>query len=56
MRKKLAEIYVQFFGNFTKWYRLSYNESKSACPKLSLLWSVKLKQGHKKAFFWYVRG
>ena len=25
MRKKLAQIYVQFFGNFTKLYGLSYH-------------------------------
>ena len=30
--KKLAQIYVQFFGNFTKLYGLSYHWSKSACP------------------------
>ena len=29
MRKKLAEIYVQFFGNFTQWYGLSCNQLKS---------------------------
>ena len=32
MRKKLAQIYVQFFGNFTKLYGLSYHGSNSACP------------------------
>ena len=41
--KKLAQIYVQFFGNFTKLYGLSYHVSNSACL---LLWEVKLKQGH----------
>ena len=30
----LAKVYVQFFGNFTKWYGLNYNELKSACPNL----------------------
>ena len=30
--KKLAQIYVQFFGNFTKLYGLSYHGSNSACP------------------------
>ena len=30
--KKMAQIYVQFFGNFTKLYGLSYHGSKSACP------------------------
>ena len=30
MRKKLAQIYVQFFDNFTKLYGLSHHGSKSA--------------------------
>ena len=30
--KKLAQIYVQFFGNFTELYGLSYHGSNSACP------------------------
>ena len=30
--KKLEQIYVQFFGNFTKLYGLSYHGSNSACP------------------------
>ena len=29
MRKKLAQIYVQFFGNFAKLHRLSYHGSNS---------------------------
>ena len=29
--KKTAQIYVQFFGNFTKLYGLSYNGSNSTC-------------------------
>ena len=29
-KKKLAQIYVQFFGNFTKLYGLSHQGSKSA--------------------------
>ena len=37
MRKKLAQIYVQFFGNFTKLYGLSYHVSNSACPVNSTL-------------------
>ena len=32
--KKLAQIYVQFFGNFTKLYGLSYHGSKSFYPGL----------------------
>ena len=32
MRKKLAQIYVHFFGSFTKLYGLSYHVSNSACP------------------------
>ena len=30
--KKIGPFYVQFFGNFTKLYGLSYHESNSACP------------------------
>ena len=30
--KKFAQIYVQFFGNFTKLYGLGYHVSNSACP------------------------
>ena len=33
MRKILAQIYVQFFGNFTKLYGLSYHVSNSACQE-----------------------
>ena len=29
MGKKLAQIYVQFFGNFTKLYGLSHHGSKA---------------------------
>ena len=31
-KKKLTQINVQFFGNFTKLYGLSYHVSNSACP------------------------
>ena len=37
MRKKLAQIYVQFFGNFTKLYGLSLHGSKSTCSINSTL-------------------
>ena len=40
MRKKLAQIYVQFFDNFTKLYGLSHTGRK-ARANLILLWSVK---------------
>ena len=33
--KKLAQIYVQFFGNFTKLYGLSYHGSNSASNLIS---------------------
>ena len=41
MRKKLAQIYVQFFGNVTKLYGLRYHGVEYRVSNLILLWSVK---------------
>ena len=50
MRKKLAQIYVRFFGNFTKLYGLSYYGSNSACP-IQFYLERKVKTGALKDIF-----
>ena len=51
MRKKLAEIYVQFFGNFTKLYGLSYHGSNSAGIQFNSTLERKIKTGTLKGIF-----
>ena len=42
MRKKLAQIYVQFFGNFTKLYGgIELSRVEKSVSNSILLWSVK---------------
>ena len=51
MRKKLAEIYVQCFGSFTKLYGLSYNGSNSACPNLVDFGALSKNKGINRHFW-----
>ena len=50
MRKKLVQVYVQFFGNFTKLYGLSYHGSKSACPILMYFGALSKNKSIKRHF------
>ena len=48
--KKLAQTYVQFFGNFTKLYGLICHGSNSVCPT-QFYFGAKVKTGALKGIF-----
>ena len=48
--KKLAQIYVQFFGNFTKLYGSSYLGSNSVCPIKFYFGALSKNKGLKGIF------
>ena len=50
MRKKLAQIYVQFFCNFTTLYGLSYH-GRIACVQFNSTLECKIKTGALKGIF-----
>lgn len=52
MTKKLAKIYLQFFGNLISYF-VSIELSRS---NLSLQWKAEQKQRFSKVFFRYVGG
>ena len=49
--KKLAQIYVQFFGNFTKLYGLSYHVLNSARVQFNSTLERKVKTRALKGIF-----
>ena len=50
MRKKLVQIYFQFFGNFTKLYELSY-QARIARVQFNSTLERKIKTGALKGIF-----